>query len=77
MKYQGWWLNFIGATVAAWQESGENPALFCYLMGWDAFSTIRAGALVPVAVQIRNNSECLTPSSTSFTRYSTQKGYRS
>ena len=74
MNNRGWWLNFVSTAVAAWQESGENPFLFCYLMGWDAFSTARAGALVPVAVQIRNNSECLTPSSTSFTRYSTPKG---
>ena len=74
MRYHGWWLNFIGTAVAAWQESGENPALFCYLMGWDAFSNVRAGALAPIAVRIRNNSECLTPSSNSFTRCSTQKG---
>jgi hypothetical protein len=74
MNYPGWWLNFIGTAVAVWQESGENPFLFCYLMGWDAFSTDRAGALSPIAVQTRNNSECLTPSSTSFTRCSTQKG---
>lgn len=73
MKYRGWWLNFIGTAVSAWQESGENPALFCYLMGWGAFSNVRGGVLAPIAVRIRNNSECLTPSSTSFTRYSTPK----
>jgi len=33
MRFQGWWLNFVGTAVSAWQESGENPALFCYLMG--------------------------------------------
>jgi hypothetical protein len=74
MNNRGWWLNFVSTAVAAWQESGENPFLFCYLMGWDAFSTVRAGALIPVAVQIRDNSECFKPSSTSFTSYSTPKG---
>jgi hypothetical protein len=74
MNYRGWWLNFAGTAVATWQESGENPALFCYLMGWDAFSNVRAGALDPIAVPTRNNSECLTQSSTSFTHYSTPKG---
>ncbi len=74
MRYRGWWLNFVSTAVSAWQESGENPALFCYLMGWDAFWNIRAGALVPIAVPIRNNSECLTRSTTSFTRCSIQKG---
>jgi hypothetical protein len=74
MNYRGWWMNLISTAVALWQESGENPALFCYLMGWDAFSNVRAGALAPIAVRIRNNSECLTLSSTSFTHYSTPKG---
>jgi len=74
MNYRGWWLNFVGNAVAAWQESGENPVLFCYLMGWDAFSNVRAAALVPIPVPLRTNSECLTPSSTSFTRYSAPKG---
>jgi hypothetical protein len=73
MRDRGWWLNFIGTAVAAWQESGENPALFCYLMGWDAFSNVRTGALSPIAVPVRNNSECLTPSCTSFTHYSIPK----
>ena len=73
MNYGGCWLNFLGTAVSAWQESGENPFLFCYLMGWDAFSNVRAGALVPIAVPIRNNSACLTRSSTSFTHYSTPK----
>ena len=73
MNYRGWWLNFVGTAVATWQESGENPFLFCYFMGWDAIANVRAGALVPVAVQIRTNAECLTPSSNSSTRYSTPK----
>jgi hypothetical protein len=74
MNYRGWWLSFMGGAVSAWQESGENPFLFCYLMGWDAFSNVRAGALVPIPVPVRNNSECLTPSSSSFTRCSTPRG---
>ena len=74
MNYRSWWLNFMGGAVSAWQESGENPFLFCYLMGWDAFSQARAAALVPILVPVRNNSECLTPSSTSFMRCSTPKG---
>jgi hypothetical protein len=74
MRYRGWWLNFISNAVSAWQECGENPALFCYLMGWDAFSHVRLGALVPIPVTMRNNSECLTLSPTSFTRCSTPRG---
>ena len=73
MNYRGWCLNFMSGAVTSWQESGENPFLFCYLMGWDAFSHVRAGTLVPIPVPVRNNSECLTPSSSSFTRYSTPK----
>jgi len=25
-----WWLALFGTTVAMWQETGENLALFCY-----------------------------------------------
>ena len=73
MRYRGWWLTIVSTAVSVWQESGENPALFCYLMGWDVFSHVRGGALAPIAVRIRDNSECLTPSSTSYTSYSTPK----
>jgi hypothetical protein len=73
MNTRGWWLNLMGGAVTAWQESGENPLLFCYLMGWDAYSQARAVALAPIPVTVRNNSECLTSSSTSFTHYSTPR----
>ena len=44
MIRSGWWLALFGALVAVWQETGENPALFCYRIGLDAFSSVRSRA---------------------------------
>jgi hypothetical protein len=70
MNYPGWWLNFISTAVSAWQESGENPALFCYLMGSGTFSGLRSHALIPIRVPVRNESLCWNPSATCSTRFS-------
>jgi len=73
MRYHGWWLNFIGNVVAAWQESGENPALFCYLMSSGTFSGLRAHALIPIRVPARNESICWNLSATCSIRSSMSK----
>jgi hypothetical protein len=73
MNYRGWWLNFIGTTVAAWQESGENPALFCYLMGSGTFSSLRSHQLILIPIPVRNESLCWNPSATCSTRFTTSK----
>jgi hypothetical protein len=69
MRYRGWWLNFVGTAVSAWQESGENPALFCYLMGSGTFFSLRSHALIPIRVSVRNESLCWNPSATCSTRF--------
>ena len=73
MRYNGWWLNFIGNVVAAWQESGENPAFFCYLMGSGTLSGLRAHQLIPIRVPVRNESICWNPSATCSIRSSMSK----
>jgi hypothetical protein len=73
MRYRGWWLNFVSTAVSAWQESGENPALFCYLMGSGTFSGMRSHHLIPIPVPARNESLCWNPSATCSTRSSTSK----
>jgi hypothetical protein len=42
MIRSAWWLVLFGPLVPMWQETGENPALFCYRTGWDAFSSVRS-----------------------------------
>jgi hypothetical protein len=57
MRY-GALMAAIAAWAVLWQECGENPALFCYRIGMDAFTGIRARAtvLAPVAnFSARNN----------------------
>jgi hypothetical protein len=73
MRYPGWWLNFTATAVAAWQESGENPFLFCYLMGSGTFSRLRSHQLIPIPVSARNEPLCWNPSATCSTRSSMSK----
>jgi len=40
MRDQSKWLFLLATMVRAWQESGENPAVFCYLMIWGATSIL-------------------------------------
>jgi hypothetical protein len=68
MNYRGWWMNLISTAVALWQESGENPALFCYLMGSGTFSSLRPHQLIPIRVSLRNESLCWNPSATCSNR---------
>lgn len=35
---------FLALVGFYWNESGENPALFCYRMGWVAYASARQRA---------------------------------
>ena len=53
-------LSLLGQLGVAWQESGENPALFCYRIGWQVVEPFREQAL-PKGPQ----ESCLPASNTS------------
>jgi hypothetical protein len=58
----GWCLAAFAAYVLLWHECGENPLVFCYRIGWSAFTTGRVRALVPVRVSQRTSAACSNPS---------------
>ena len=74
MNPMGWWFLFVSTAVALWQESGENPAIFCYLIGWGTFATLRSRTLAPIPNSVRHETACWNPSATSFTHSMTPKG---
>jgi hypothetical protein len=59
------WYSFLCYSVALWHECGENPAIFCYLMSWDAFTELRTQVLVLIPETARHESACWNPSFTS------------
>ena len=67
MNSHGWYLIFV-TMIAAWQESGENPAVFCYLMMWGTAAVVwdRLRALSPAFVRLE--TACSKPSVIFFTR---------
>ena len=59
------WIAAVGSCVLVWHECAENPAVFCYRMGVDAFRNVRSRALMLVPVMnsaARKNSRCLNRS---------------
>lgn len=63
MKAPSNWLFLLSTAVGAWQESGENPAIFCYLMMWGATAVVRerVQTLTPAFVRL---AACSKPSFT-------------
>jgi len=62
-----WLTPVIAPTVALWQESGENPAVFCYLIGWGTYLTLRSRATAPIPVPVRHEATCSNSSGNSST----------
>jgi hypothetical protein len=52
------WLTGLTAYVLLWQECGENPVVFCYRIMWNAMTTVRDRAPVPVRISPRTNPAC-------------------
>ncbi len=72
MNRLGSWMAAISACIVIWNECAENPALFCYRIGWHAVASVRSsrigdGAMVtnPTA---RHIFRCSNPSGIFSTR---------
>jgi hypothetical protein len=68
-----WWLLLVCAVVVLWEECGENLAIFCYRIGWEVISNLRAHALFLIPVSVRTEAACWNTSATCSTRYMTSK----
>ena len=62
------WFVLASATATVWQESGENPAIFCYLISWDAYAELRSRLLAIIPDTARHESACWNQSFTSSAR---------
>ena len=56
-------LSFGYLLALRWQESGENPAVFCYLIGWGTFAR-HFRDLAPIPGTVRRDAACSNPSFT-------------
>jgi hypothetical protein len=72
MMHSNWWVPSLYSAIAAWQESGENPVVFCYLIVWGLFLSWRSPKLT--ALIERPGAACWTRSSTFSTRFITPRG---
>ena len=72
MMHAGWWVPPIYSAVATWQESGENPVIFCYLIVWGLFLSWRSPKLATLTERL--GAAYWTRFSTFSTRFITPKG---
>jgi hypothetical protein len=69
------WLSpVVTPAVILWQESGENPALFCYLIGWGTYLNLRSRAIAPIPERVRLEVPCSNISDTCSITYLMSKG---
>lgn len=68
------WLLFLTTVFITWQDSAENPAVFCYRMSWGVYLHLRSRALTPIPISARNETACWNPFATSCTPSTTLKG---
>jgi len=64
MTTANWLLPVIAPAVVSWQESGENPLLFCYLIGWGTYTNLRSRAMAPNPTTARHEVSCSNHSGT-------------
>jgi hypothetical protein len=48
------WLLFLTTVFVIWEDSAENPAVFCYRMGWGIYVNLRCHTLPPIPIFARH-----------------------
>jgi hypothetical protein len=58
MTDRSWWYSILAHVAVHWEESGQNLAIFCYLIGWGALALLWSQklALIPIPVRQRTDS---------------------
>jgi len=69
-----WCVHLFSQTVTLWKESGENPAVFCYLIGWGMFVGFRSRQFAPIFLSARPETACWNSSATWYTRSTVRRG---
>jgi len=68
------WLLFLTTVFVTWEDSAENPLVFCYRMTWGIYLGLRSRALAPIPISTRNEDACWNLSGTCSTLSTTLKG---
>ena len=68
------WLLLLITVFVTWEDSAENPAVFCYRMSWGIYLNLRSRALSPIPISARHRAACWNTFATSFTPSTILKG---
>ena len=75
MKNSNWWMHPVCSAITRWQESGENPIVFCYLIAWGFAANLRPPEAKTSPVRERLKPACWIPSSTFSVCSTTQRDF--
>ena len=53
MMAPNWLIHPVYQAIASWQESGENPVVFCYLMVWGNFVSLHSPKLAAALERLK------------------------
>src|SRR5271167_4282329 len=69
-------VSILGLLGVTWQECGENPAIFCYRIGWQVAEPLRGQLAAKGQSSLREEQSglCSTPSGSSCTGSMTSEG---
>jgi len=70
-----WWLHPVCTAITHWQESGENPLVFCYLIIWGFVVSMRTPRTKTAPSTERLKPACWIPSSTFSVHSTTQRDF--
>jgi hypothetical protein len=66
------WVHPVCHAIVRWQESGENPVVFCYLIVWGFWVTLRSPKLANLTERLE--PACWNPSAIYCTPSMMSKG---
>jgi hypothetical protein len=67
------WYPILAHAAVLWEESGQNLAIFCYLIGWGTFALLWSQNLALIPIPVRHNSNTWNRSFTFSTSYIVRK----
>jgi hypothetical protein len=68
------WYSILAHVAVLWEESGQNLAIFCYLIGWGSLMLLRSQKLAPIPIPVRPKADSWNRSFTFSANYIVRKG---
>jgi hypothetical protein len=69
------WCWIMAHVAVLWEESGQNLAVFCYLIGWGTLILLRSQTLALIPIFVKQETDCSHRSSIFSANYTVRKDF--